>query len=382
MNCKPSHTSFLVVALLAGTIMTLGCESDDDSNQGTGGSGGSAGSMGGTETKGGSKATGGTTSTSATGGTSASSTATTVATPKKTILEIATSTPDFSVLAEAVTKAGLADALSGDNLTVFAPTNAAFTALLTAIGKSSLDDLTAEQLIPILTYHVVGAKVDSTAALEVANGAGKVTTLGGTARLAKSGDALVLDGKAKVTTADVLAKNGIIHVIDQVILPSITDVVTTSTQFASLETALTVADGDASKPNLVGAFDDDAAALTLFAPTDGAFGSVLTANGLADLPALVTALGGTSALIDLLKYHAASGRFYATDVVAKNGSTVPTLLTNASFTVTIVGGSVVLNSGVSSAFKGVNDAKVTTTDLYTSNGVVHVLDHVIAGAKP
>jgi transforming growth factor-beta-induced protein len=357
----------------------LGCESDDDKSQSTGGSGGAAGSTSGTETQGGSKASGGSSSTSAAGGTTTTTTTTPAA---KSILEIATSTPDFSVLAAAVTKAGLVEALSGDNLTVFAPTNAAFTALLTAIGKSSLDDLTAEQLIPILQYHVVGAKVDAKAALEVANGAGKVTTLGGTAKLTKSGDALVLDGKAKVTTADVVAKNGIIHVIDQVILPSITDVVTTSTKFSSLETALTVADGDASKPNLVGAFDDDAASLTLFAPTDAAFGTVLTENGLADLPALVTALGGTPALIDLLKYHAAAGLLDAKAVVAKNGSTVPTLLTSASFTVSIVGSSVVLNAGVSSGFKGVNDAKVVTTDLYTSNGVVHVLDHVIAGAKP
>jgi len=293
-------------------------------------------------------------------------------------VEIATSTADFSVLAAAVTKAGLVGALGGQNLTVFAPTNAAFTALLTAIGKTSLDQLSAEQLRPILLYHVLGTKVDAATALGVATGAGKVQTLGGTAKLAKVGSDLVLDGKAKVTSADVMASNGIIHVIDQVILPSITDVVVSSDSFSSLETALTVADADASTPNLIGAFDDDAAALTLLAPNDAAFAGALTANGLADLPALVTALGGAPGLIDVLKYHAAAGKLFAADVIAADGTAVPTLLTSASVTVTVSGGVVTLNQGVDSGFVGLNDSKVIQTDLYTSNGVIHVIDRVIA----
>lgn len=303
------------------------------------------------------------------------------AAPLKSIIELGMADPNFSVLVAAVNKAGLASALSGENLTLFAPTNAAFTALLTAIGKTSLNDLTAEQLSPILRYHVVGAKVPAAAALAVATGDGKVQTLGGTARIAKVGSDLVLDGRAKVTSADLMASNGVVHVIDQVILPSITDLVISSPNLVSLKTALTVADSDASSPNLIGTFDNDAASLTLLAPNDAAFSGALSANGLADLPALVTALGGTPGLINVLKYHAASGKLYASDVVAANGKTVPTLLSGATFTVTVSGSSVVLNQGVNSGFLGLNDSKVVTTDIYTSNGVVHLIDKVIAPKK-
>ena len=358
INSANLKSSLFIACVTAASFAATGCGSDDNPAA-AGGSGGASGMT-----------TGGTSSTA--GGSSAAS---------KSIVEIATTNPDFSVLAAAVTKAGLVEALGGDNLTVFAPSNAAFTALLTAIGKKSLDDLTAEQLVPILKYHVVASKVDAAAATAVAMGDGKVSTLGGTAKLAKVGDSLVLDGIAKVTSANVMARNGIIHVIDHVILPSITDLVVSTASFSSLKTALTVADSDASKPNLIGTFDDDSASLTLLAPNDTAFAGALTANSLMDLPALVTAIGGTPGLINVLKYHAAGGKLYASDVVAANGKTVATLLTGASFTVTVSGASVVLNQGVNSGFLGMNDSKVITTDLYTSNGVVHVIDKVIAPAK-
>lgn len=413
---------YITLTGVALALIAAGCSSDDESSKGTGvggasstggssasssavtggksatssstaatggmlatggmaATGGMVAATGGASAAGGKSATGGASATggqSATGGTTAAGGSSAVA---KSIVDIATTNPDFSILAAAAVKAGLVDALNGQNLTVFAPTNAAFAALLTAIGKSSLDDLSADQLRPILLYHVVGAKVDAAAATSVATGAGTVQTLGGTAKLAKVGSDLVLDGTAKVTAADVMASNGIIHVIDHVILPSITDVVVSSASFSSLKTALTVADGDTSKPNLVGAFDDDTAALTLLAPNDAAFAGALTANNLADLPALVTAVGGTPGLIKVLKYHAAAGKLFAKDVIAASGKTVPTLLTNASFTVTVSAGTVTINQAVDSGFKGLNDSKVITTDLYTSNGVIHVIDKVIAPAK-
>lgn len=347
------RSSLFIACVTSVSLGMVACGSDDSSNA-PGSNGGSGGVPSGEA------------------GTSAAS---------QSIVEIATSNPDFSVLAAAVTKAGLVEALGGENLTVFAPTNAAFTALLAAIGKANLDELTAEQLGPILKYHVVAAKVDAAAATSVATGDGMVKTLGGVAKIAKVGDGLVLDGKAKVTAADVMATNGIIHVIDQVMLPSIADLVVSTDSFSSLKTALTVADGDASKPNLIGAFDDDAASVTLLAPNDSAFTGALTANGLPDLPALVTALGGPPGLINVLKYHATPGRLLAADVVDANGSSVPTLLTGASFSVTVSGGSVLLNQTIDSGFLGLNDSKVVTTDLYTSNGVVHVIDKVIAPEK-
>lgn len=342
------HLGLACMGLLSTSLLLAGCGDDDDDSS-SGGSAG-AGGMG----MGGSGGGGG-------GGDS--------------IVGIAAADPNFSTLVAAVQKAGLADALEADGLTVFAPTNDAFAALLTAIGASSLDDLSAEQLTPILLYHVVGAEVDSTAASAAASGDGTVAALGGTIRIAASGGGLVLDGNASITMADIQASNGYIHVIDSVLLPSITDVVTTSDSLSTLATALVAADGDPSMPDLVGTFDGPGS-FTLFAPENDAFAAVLSGNGLSDLNALVGALGGTSGLIGILQYHAAGSRLTSADVVAADGTSVDTL--NGSVTITVDGGSVIVNQGVDSGFAATNDATVKTVDLYTENGVIHVLDAVIA----
>jgi transforming growth factor-beta-induced protein len=144
----------------------------------------------------------------------------------------------------AVQKAGLVDTLSNtQDLTVFAPTNAAFTQLLTALGVTNgLDGLTAEQLGPILKYHVLATRVAGSAATTAAQSNGTVTALGGKIKLSFTNSKIRLDGRANVVTADVPASNGIIHAIDGVILPSIADIATTTTTLSSLTAALTLAD--------------------------------------------------------------------------------------------------------------------------------------------
>ena len=131
-----------------------------------------------------------------------------------TVVEIAVSNPDFSILVEAVTKAGLAEALSADGpFTVFAPTNDAFKSLFNKLGVSGVKDLTAEQLTPILTYHVVSGKVMST---DLSNTS--VTTLNGQKiKIDLSSGVKIND--SKVVAADIEGKNGVIHVIDSVLLP-------------------------------------------------------------------------------------------------------------------------------------------------------------------
>jgi uncharacterized surface protein with fasciclin (FAS1) repeats len=132
-----------------------------------------------------------------------------------TVVEIAVGNPDFSILVEAVTKAGLAGALSAEGpFTVFAPTNAAFENLFSQLGVSGIKDLTAEQLTPILTYHVVPGKVMST---DLTN-----TTVG----TLNSGNSLKVDltsgvriNDSNVVAADIEGKNGVIHVIDKVLMP-------------------------------------------------------------------------------------------------------------------------------------------------------------------
>lgn len=133
---------------------------------------------------------------------------------EQTIVQIAQSRPDFSTLVRAVTAAGLAETLSGPGpFTVFAPTNAAFEAL----PPGTLDTLLADPqggLANILKLHVVSGAVDSSAAIAAAGGT--IETLGGPVSVTMSGDDLMVGG-ATVTTADIKASNGIIHVIDAVI---------------------------------------------------------------------------------------------------------------------------------------------------------------------
>jgi transforming growth factor-beta-induced protein len=131
-----------------------------------------------------------------------------------TVVEIAVSNPDFSILVEAVTKAGLAEALSAEGpFTVFAPTNAAFKSLFSQLGVSGIKDLSAEQLTPILTYHVVAGKVMST---DLSNTS--VATLNGQKIEVDLSNGVKIND-SKVTTADISGSNGVIHVIDRVLLP-------------------------------------------------------------------------------------------------------------------------------------------------------------------
>lgn len=136
-------------------------------------------------------------------------------TPTKNVVEIAAGNSDFSTLVAAVKAAGLAETLSGKGpFTIFAPTNAAFAKLPAGTVEGLLKPENKEKLAGILTYHVVAAKV---LAADVKSG--KVATVNG-----KEVDIKVADGKvtvdgANVVKTDIVGTNGVIHVIDTVILP-------------------------------------------------------------------------------------------------------------------------------------------------------------------
>ena len=136
-------------------------------------------------------------------------------TASSTVVEIAVSNPDFSILVDAVKKAGLVDALSAEGpFTVFAPTNAAFESLFSQLGVDGVKDLSAEQLMPILTYHVVSGKVMST---DLSNT--KVSTLSGDNKLKVDISDGVKINESNVVAADIKGKNGVVHVIDKVLIP-------------------------------------------------------------------------------------------------------------------------------------------------------------------
>ncbi|WAC18974.1 fasciclin domain-containing protein [Luteolibacter sp. SL250] len=134
---------------------------------------------------------------------------------EKTVVEVASSDPQFSTLVAAVKAAGLAETLSGKGpFTVFAPTNDAFAKLPAGTVDSLLKPENKEKLTAILTYHVVPGKV---MAADVK--AGEVKTVNGdTATISASGGKVMID-KATVTKTDIAASNGVIHVIDSVIMP-------------------------------------------------------------------------------------------------------------------------------------------------------------------
>ena len=132
------------------------------------------------------------------------------------IVQLAAQSPDLSVLVQAVQKAGLVDELSADGpLTVFAPTNQAFHNLFRALGVRGIDDLTAEQLTPILLYHVIAARVLST---ELSDGQTAGTLFGNDVTVSKQGDVIKIND-SKVIAPDNIATNGVVHIIDQVLIP-------------------------------------------------------------------------------------------------------------------------------------------------------------------
>lgn len=279
----------------------------------------------------------------------------TISTPKsENIVEIASKLPEFSILVDAVKRAGLVDVLSSDaNFTVFAPTNAAFQNLLTELGASKLEDIPVETLRSVLLYHVLSSKVLST---QVKSGYVTTSATGAAGKnfslfVNVAGGSVKLDNRATVTQVDVLASNGVIHVIDKVLLPNkIVQMAIQDPSFSSLVAAVVYAD-------LVDALNGDGP-FTVFAPTNEAFANLLAAAGvsqLTDLPKDVVA----AVLLD----HVVSGNVTSSDLV--NGS-VPTL-----------GGDNIEVSGVGSTPKLNGDISITAVDIQGVNGVFHRIDKVI-----
>jgi len=271
-----------------------------------------------------------------------------------TIVDIALGDDQFSTLVAALQRADLVEALSGDDdRTVFAPTNDAFTALLSDLGASSLDDVATESLSNILLYHVVEGKVESG---DLANG--YVSTLGKGAEdnalslLVNTDDGVTLNNSTKVTSADVQADNGVVHVIDKVLLPpTVVDIATANSNFSSLVAAV-------SRAQLVETLQGDGP-FTVFAPTNAAFTALLADLGVASMEEIPL-----ETLTNVLLYHVVSGNVRSTDLSDGDVSTLNDL---NDLTVSTDGG-VSLNG----------DVNVIATDVQGTNGVVHAIDKVLS----
>ena len=341
------------------------------------------------------------------------------------IAALAAGNKDLNILVAALGKTNLASTFSNVNsgqFTVFAPTDAAFVAFFqAALSKPSnfVEDsvltyinnkMTTTSTISIstlagrLTYHAVSSRLTS----DLITGAQGFTTLNGARlSLSKVGSNYLINANnsgvttagngANVVAADVLASNGVVHVIDRVLVPPTTGAAMANTfgitinygtvpatVSPSLATAEAAADGNANdydvlvyaivKSGLVPVLTPNKSPLpdfTFFTPTDGAFYTYITDAGTTvttDAGAIAFIKGLDAATVaDLLKYHVVAGRVLSTDLA--DGASVQPLLGGKTFTVA-VGASVVLKSTGP-------DATVTTANVLTNAGVVHRINAVL-----
>jgi uncharacterized surface protein with fasciclin (FAS1) repeats len=258
----------------------------------------------------------------------------------------------FKTLVAALTAAELVDVLEGVGpFTVFAPTDDAFAKLPAGTVDGLLKPENKAQLQAVLKYHVVSGKV---LAADVVKLDHATTLQGDDVKVSASGGSVMIN-ESRVTMADVMASNGVIHVIDAVLLPpaKLADIVATAQAagtFKTLVAALTAAElADVLK---------GAGPFTVFAPTDDAF---------AKLPAgTVDSLlkpENKAKLQAVLKYHVVSGKVLAADVVKLTSAKT---LQGSQLKVSASGGAVMIN-----------DSKVTQADVMASNGVIHVIDSVL-----
>ena len=276
----------------------------------------------------------------------------------ETITDLAVADPNFSILVQALTKAGLADDLSSmeNQFTVFAPTNDAFAALLSELGVASLNDIPTDVLTKVLLYHVksgiaTSGQINTGYYNTLADGPISGTTLS----LYVDKANLKINNRASLTKVDIMAENGVIHVIDKVILPmSIADHAVANSNFSALVAA-------ASKAGLVPALDDETQKYTVFAPVNAAFTELLSTLGvtLSDLSA--------ETLTPILLYHVLGTAVPSSQVAA---GYVPTLST-------AFGKSVSLQLSTAAGVKLNNNANVVAVDVVATNGIIHAIDKVV-----
>jgi uncharacterized surface protein with fasciclin (FAS1) repeats len=279
----------------------------------------------------------------------------------QTIVDIAVADGRFTTLVAAVQAAGLFDTLNSDGpFTVFAPTDEAFAALPDGTIETLLADIPS--LTDILLYHVVPGKVMAADVVGLDGQSAETALAGNFINIKVDGDKVILNDNVNVIITDIEASNGVIHVIDAVLLPpadeamsekmDIVDTAVADGRFTTLVAAVQAA-------GLVDTLKSEGP-FTVFAPTDEAFAALPagTVEGLlADIPALT----------DILLYHVVPGKVMAADVVGLDGKSAETALAGKSINIKVDGGNVILNDNV----------KVIITDIETSNGVIHVIDAVL-----
>ncbi|HUN05876.1 MAG TPA: fasciclin domain-containing protein [Aggregatilineales bacterium] len=301
-------------------------------------------------------------------------------------------TPEFATLLAAVSAADPAvlEALSNPEaeLTVFAPTDAAFAALAEALGEEAFAGVLAdtEALTGILTFHVVSGKVMSADVVglleaskegmeEGAMGSVSVQSLNGQfIDIAESDMGITVNGaNLNLEMVDIEASNGVIHVIDAVILPesrTIAEIVVESAGAETPEFATLLAAVSAADPAVLELLSDPEAELTVFAPTDAAFAAV----GEETLGAV---LADQALLTSILQYHVMVGKIYSTDVATVVEENMEAVMSDGvELPTALEGVSVVLTANEEGQLF-LNESQIVVTDIDAANGVIHVIDAVL-----
>lgn len=291
--------------------------------------------------------------------------------PKPTLVEAAQDAGLTTLIAAVSAVDGLPEALlSAEAITVFAPTNEAFAAALDAFGAADLDELIiklggVDNLEKVLGFHVVPA-VAFSGDLQAMN---TFTTLSGQEIMVEvSGSTVTVTDQwgrtAQVVAADVEIANGVVHVINNVMLPDLMlPTIVEAAQSAGLTTLIDAVTAADLGETLLGA-----EAVTVFAPSNDAFAAALDAYGAANLDQLVAKLGGMENLQTVLGFHVVSAVAFSTDLEATN-----------TFT-TLAGQDLMVEmsaSGVTVTDAMGNTANVVAADVAVANGVVHVIDGVL-----
>ncbi|MFD0991815.1 fasciclin domain-containing protein [Tenacibaculum geojense] len=282
------------------------------------------------------------------------------------VVDLAIATPELSILVEAVQKAGLVDALTADGpFTVFAPTNAAFQALLDSNPDwSSLDDIPVETLQGVLLFHVLGSKVMSTDLSDT-----YVTTLATgpndeplSLQVEVTGG-VEFNGDAAPVDVDVEGTNGVVHIIDKVMLPP--NIVTLALNNAGFTTLVAALTDSRLTTDFVSVLNGEGP-FTVFAPTNAAFQALLDSNpdwnSLADID--------IATLDAVLKYHVVSGANVQADQLS--AGVVSTL--GGDITIDLTSGAQIITSSNQTVNILVGAA---TNDVQGTNGVIHAVDTVL-----
>ena len=275
--------------------------------------------------------------------------------PARNIVEIASETAGFSTLVAAIQAAGLVDALSAPGqLTVFAPTDDAFAKLPAGTIDELLKPENKQALIDILTYHVVRGKFESNTVVNLKS----ARTLNGATLAIKVEDGKVFINDAQVIVVDVRASNGVIHVIDTVLIPPAkpTNIIDTAIAAGNFKTLVAAIEAAGLTDTL------KTGAYTVFAPTDEAFAK-LPAGTVEEL----LKPENKQAMTDILLYHVVRGRLSSKTLARHNN--VRTLL----------GGRAWIRVG--EATLKVNDANVIAADIKATNGIIHAIDTVLIPPK-